>query len=240
VGALLHAFSDLEPELTLGECAERSGLSKSSAHRLLVALAEIGLVERLENSSWQVGGFAVRLAAIRLSHVNLHREVAGPLRALGLQFQAATAFSVPNADDMIYIERTDSPLAFAPNARLGSTAPMWAGAAGRAVLSALDPDKRAARLSTDSWKAQPDQVKESVFKDIDEASARGYAVDKGQFFEGVAGVAVAIGRRNEPVAAISLIVSPDRLTSTLIKEMSEALLELAERASTASHLPVGG
>jgi DNA-binding IclR family transcriptional regulator len=32
---------------------------------------------------------------------------------------------------------------------------MWAGAAGHAVLSALDPDKRAARLSTDSWKAQP-------------------------------------------------------------------------------------
>ena len=145
VGALLRAFSDMEPELTLGECAERSGLSKSSAHRLLAALAEIGLVERLQNSSWRIGGFVVQLAAIRLSHVNLRGEVAGQLRALGLRFQAATAFSVPNGSDMIYIDRTDSPLPFAPNARLGSTAPMWAGAAGRALLSPPPPGHRAAR-----------------------------------------------------------------------------------------------
>jgi DNA-binding IclR family transcriptional regulator len=237
VGALLHTFSDVEPELSLGECAERSGLSKSSAHRLLVALAEIGLVERLENSSWRIGGFAVKLAAIRLSHVNLHTEVAGHLRALGLRFEAATAFSVPNGDDMIYIQRTDSPLPFAPNARLGSRAPMWAGAAGRAVLSALDPDSRAARLSTDSWEAQPDRLKASVRRDIEEASVRGYAVDRGQFFEGVAGVAVALGRRHEPVAAISLIVSLDRLTSSLVKEMGRALLALAKRADPATYLP---
>lgn len=240
IGALLRAFSDAEPQLTLGECATRSGLSKSSAHRLLTALAEIGLVEQLENSSWRVGAFAVRLTAIRLSQVNLHGEVLGQLRALGQRFQAATAFSVPNASDMIYIERTDSPLPFAPNARLGSTAPMWAGAAGRAFLAALDPDARSARLSIPSWKELPDGVKASVLGDIEEASVRGYSIDQGEFFEGVAGLAVALGRPHEPVAALSLILSPDRLTSQLIQEMSTALLDLAKRANAASYLSVSG
>lgn len=238
VGALLRAFSDAEPELTLGECAERSGLTKSSAHRLLAALAEIGLVERMENFSWRVGGFAVQLAAIRLSQVNLRGEVVGQLRALGQRFQAATAFSVPNGSDMIYIERTDSPLPFAPSASLGSTAPMWAGAAGRAVLSAMDSGARAAHLSSPAWDELPGDVRESVQRDIEEASLRGYSIDRGQFFEGVAGVAVPLGRRHEPVAALSLILSPDRLTPSLIAEMGDALIELAKRASAASSLPV--
>jgi DNA-binding IclR family transcriptional regulator len=238
VGALLRAFSDSEPQLSLGECADRSGLTKSSAHRLLASLEEIGLVERLENASWRIGGFVVQLAAIRLSQANLRREVIDQLRALGQRFQAATAFSVPNGPDMIYIERTDGPLPFAPSANLGSTAPMWAGAAGRAVLSAMDAETRASHLSSPAWDELPGDVRESVQRDIEEAALRGYAIDRGQFFEGVAGVAAPLGRRYEPVAALSLILSPDRLTPSLITEMGDALLDLAKRVSAASSLPV--
>lgn len=238
VGALLRAFSDTEAELTLGECAERSGLTKSSAHRLLASLEEIGLVERLENSSWRLGGFVLRLAAVRLSQVDLRAEVISQLRALGQRFQAATAFSVPHGPDMIYIERTDSPLPFAPSASLGSTAPMWAGAAGRAVLSAMDPADRAVHLSSPGWDSLPSDVRDSVLHDIEDASLCGYSIDRGQFFEGVAGVAVPVGRRHQPVAALSLILSPDRLTPALIAEMGETLLGLASRAAAASSVPL--
>jgi DNA-binding IclR family transcriptional regulator len=238
VGALLGAFSDAEAELTLGVCAERARLSKSSAHRLLTSLAGIGLVEQLENANWRVGGFVVQLAAIRLSHLSLRSEVVGSLRALGQYFLAATAFSVPNRHEMIYIERTDSPLPFAPSASLGSTAPMWAGAAGLAVLSAMDTDSRAGALSSPAWGELPIAVRDSVQQDIEEASVRGYSVDRGRFFEGVAGVAVPLGRRHEPVAALSLIFPLERLTPSVAEEMGQALLELAQRADAASMLPV--
>jgi DNA-binding IclR family transcriptional regulator len=238
VGALLRAFSDTEPELTLGECAERSGLTKSSAHRLLASLEEIGLVERLGNASWRLGGFVLRLAAVRLSQVDLRAEVIGQLRALGQRFLAATAFSVPHNTDMIYIERTDSPLPFAPGASLGSTAPMWAGAAGRAVLCAMDPADQAAHLSSPAWDTLPQAVRDNVLQDIEDASLRGYSIDRGQFFEGVAGVAVPVGRRHRPVAAFSLILSPDRMTPVLTAEMGDALIDLARRAGSASSLPL--
>jgi DNA-binding IclR family transcriptional regulator len=236
VGALLRAFTDAEPALTLGECATRSGLTKSSAHRLLASLEDIGLVERLDNSSWRLGGFVLQLAAVRLAQADLRREVVGQLEALGHRFEAATAFSVPRGTDMIYIERTDSPLPFAPSARLGSTAPMWAGAAGRAVLSAMNPETRAVHLCSPEWEQLPGDVRDSVLRDIEEGTGRGYSIDRGQFFEGVAGVAVAVGRR-EPVAALSLIVSPDRLTQPVITQMGDALIDLARRAVAATSLP---
>lgn len=139
VGALLGAFSQERPVLGLAECAERSGLSKSSAHRLLTSLVEIGLLERDAAGNWQIGELPLRLAAIRLSHRNMRLEVVAALVHLGQRFQAATAFSVPNGGEMVYVERTDSVIPFAPSVRLGSTAPMWTGAAGRAVLSLLEP-----------------------------------------------------------------------------------------------------
>jgi DNA-binding IclR family transcriptional regulator len=102
----------------------------------------------------------------------------------------------------------------------------------------MDAEARVAHLSSPAWDELPGEVRDSVQRDIEEASRRGYAIDRGQFSEGVAGVAAPLGRRHEPVAALSLILPPDRLTPSLITEMGDALLDLARRVSAASSLPV--
>lgn len=239
VGALLSAFTEERPELSLGECAERAGLSKSSAHRLLTAMGEIGLVEQIEGARWRIGGLVVRLAAISLSHVDMRAEVTAALRALGQRYQAATAFSVPNGSEMVYVERAESPIPYAPAAKLGSTAPMWGGAAGRAVLAALHPEERAQRLADPAYAALPEDVRTSVERDIADAVATGYSVDWGRTFDEVGGVAVALGRRYEPLAAISLILSPDRLTAELVGEIGQQMRAVADQAVAVSTLPSG-
>ncbi|MDL4774351.1 MULTISPECIES: IclR family transcriptional regulator [Thermomonosporaceae] len=237
VGALLGAFSQERPVLGLAECAERSGLSKSSAHRLLTSLVEIGLLERDAAGNWQIGELPLRLAAIRLSHRNMRLEVVAALVHLGQRFQAATAFSVPNGGEMVYVERTDSVIPFAPSVRLGSTAPMWTGAAGRAVLSLLEPPLREALCDSPEWTALGDGARARITSEVAGAAGRGYSVDRGEFFDGVAGVAVALRRSGEPVAAVSLIVSPERMTPALEREMGEALRHLVDKITRGTTLP---
>src|ERR1700723_2624483 len=53
-GKMLDAFTAEHAELTLTECAEATGLTKSSAHRLLTSLAEIEMVERY-GTRWRLG-----------------------------------------------------------------------------------------------------------------------------------------------------------------------------------------
>ncbi len=208
---MFGAFSLERPELTLTECAEASGLSKSSAHRLLLSMEAVGLVER-DGQRWRLGPRVVWLATVRLGQFDLRREAVSSLRELGKAFRAAAAFSVPHGSDMIYVERQESPEPFAANARLGAVARIWAGGSGRAVLAKMTPDERNARLDVDDWHRLPHETREEVLREVDAAQQRGYATDASLFFDGVAGVAVAVcDMHDHPVAALSVILPPERL-----------------------------
>jgi DNA-binding IclR family transcriptional regulator len=223
VGRILDAFTFEHAELTLTECAQAAELNKTSAYRLLSSLEQVGLVER-HDLRWRLGPKTVRLADVRLGRLELRREAVSHLRELRRIFRAAVAFSVPEGSHMIYLERLDSPDAYGVSARLGGRAPMWAGASGKALLSRLDADDRAARLDVDEWHRLPRDLRERVLREIDEAAARGYAVDRGEFFSGIGGAAVALRDPfGEPVAAISVIVSSEQLDAATERAISTRL-----------------
>jgi DNA-binding IclR family transcriptional regulator len=239
-GQVLDCFTPARPSFTLTECATLAGLTKSSAYRVLTSLEEIGLVERTENQ-WRPGPRAVSLAGVRLGHLDLQRETSPRLRALVQPFRAAVAFAVPDGDQMIYVERHESPDPFAPSARLGSRAPIWAGATGRAVLAALSAEERGQRLRAEEYRRLPAELRRTVLREVELAVERGYAVDAGAFFEGVAGVAVALcGARGEPLAAISIIVTPERLTDDEREAMGARLLEIKHQIEATMNVPIPG
>ena len=205
----------------------RGRADQELAHRLLASLESIGLVERYE-SGWRLGARVVRLATVRLGQIDLRQEASPRLRELGERFRAAVALSVPNGSDMIYIERHDGPDAYSPSARLGGLAPLWAGAAGRAVLARLSPDERARRLSHEGWRGLPTDVQRRVSDEIERAIKRGYAVDSGLFYDGVAGVAAAVcDLHGAPLAALSVITTVERQTEQLEQDMGQAVAAVA-------------
>jgi IclR family pca regulon transcriptional regulator len=223
VDKVLGAFTLERPELTLTECAEASGLTKSSVHRLLLSLEQVGLVER-DGPRWRLGPRVVWLASVRLGQFELRREAVSRLQELGRAFRAAAAFSVPDGPDMIYLERQESPEPFSASARLGGRAPIWAGGSGKAVLSRLSAEERDARLDVEEWHRLPPGTRADVLAEVEAASVRGYSIDPGTFFEGVAGVAVPVcDVHGQPVAALSLIVSPERLRQNRVDVMGRRL-----------------
>jgi DNA-binding IclR family transcriptional regulator len=238
VARILDAFTVERPVLTLTECAEASRLTKSTAYRLLKTLEGVGLAERV-GRSWGVGPKVVALATIRLDRIDVRREVLPRLRELRREFRAAVAFSVPEGSDMIYIERFDSPDAFGVSARLGARAPMWAGGSGKAVLARMDPEERELHLESPDWIALPQDSKRRVLDEIQAASLRGYAVDDGQFFDGIGGVAVAIrDRHDDPVGAMSVIFPRERLTDEFSTHVAYRLLQVVSEIESPSALSV--
>lgn len=242
IGALLATFTREHGARTLTACAAEAGLNKSSAYRLLVSLEAIGLVER-QGTDWRLGPRFVQLANVRLGQMTLRRAAAAQLPRLCETFRASAAFSIPDAHDMVYLDRYDSPEPFAAQARLGARWPLWAGASGLAVLSRLDPAEREQRLASPGWTAQPEEVRAAVVAEIEAASERGYAIDRGDFIEGVAGVAVPVcDEAGRPAAAVALVVSPPRIAAGESARMGAALDELARELapSVASVVHLGG
>ena len=227
-GRILDAVTDDQSGRTLTECAQAADLNKSSAHRLLVSLEAIGLVERRDRS-WRLGPRVVTMASMRLGFVDLRQEALPYLRELRHEFRSAVAFSIPEGSDMIYLERLDSPETLGVSARLGAMARIWAGGSGKAVLAAMDPAERKLRLDSDEWRRLPTAVRHRVLTEVELAAERGYCIDNGEFFNGIGGVAVALRDANEdPAAALSVIVSNEQLTDAYARALAARLRVAAD------------
>lgn len=223
IASVLETFSVDEPVLSLAECARRSGLNKSTTHRMLQSLEEVGLTERTDEG-WQLGETVVRLAMVRLGTLELRQEALRHLRALRETFHAAVSFSVPDGHHMLYLERLDSPDAFGVSARLGSRAPIWSGGSGKALLAALDPAERRERLAAEEWHRLPRDVRERIEADVEFGAEHGYCVDRGEFFDGIGGVAVAVRNlHGDPIAALSVIEPRERLSDERVRQVAERL-----------------
>ncbi len=236
IASVLDTFTVEEPVLSLAECARRCGLNKSTTHRMLLSLEEVGYTERADEG-WRLGPALVGLAMVRLGTLELRREAVRHLRALRDALHASVAFSIPDGHHMLYLERLDSPDAFGVSARLASRAPLWAGGSGRAVLAALAPEERAARLNVDEWHRLPLDVRTRVEDEVEEAAVRGYAIDRGEFFDSIGGVAGAVrDPHGEPIAALSVIEPRERLTDERIALVAERVVqEVAELERAMGH-----
>lgn len=241
VSSIFGAFDRQQPELTLTECAAKTGLTTSSLYRLLTSLEEVRLVERNE-SKWRLGPRVVELAALRLGQFELRREAESHLLGLRDQFNAAVAFSVPDGSEMIYLDRLDSRAAYGVSARLGARAPIWAGGSGKAILAAIRREELDNALADSRWRRLTRGERERILGEVEEARERGFATDNGEFFGGIGGVAVAIrSPSGDPVAALSVVVPRDGLSSDFVERVAESLrasaseLEATLRTSQLQH-----
>lgn len=232
IGRVMDAFTPDRPELTLSQCAEQVGLTKSTVHRLLSSLEAIGLVER-SGRAWRLGERVVSLAATRLAEVDLRSEAVARLRVISREERAAAALSLPEGSALVYVDRVASPGAIGVGARLGARVPLWIGGSGRAFLAQLTPEAAERRLDDPGFHALPPAARELVREDVAAARERGYCVDTGVFYDGIGGVCVAVPNlAGEPIAVLSVIVPTDRLGPDDAERIAGRLLAARDQLAT--------
>jgi len=135
---LLDLYFTGDIELTIREMARRSGIPKSTTHRLVGELVAWGALERGKNG--------IRLGArlFELGHlVPLHRtlrEIAGPY-AHGLnQFTHLTSnLAVRDGHEIVYVETVARQSLRGRNSRAGGRMPLHCTALGKAILAYSEP-----------------------------------------------------------------------------------------------------
>ena len=143
---------------------------------------------------------------------------------------------------LVYTDVLESPLRFRMGGARGERAPLSSTALGRAVLAALAPDERTSLLED----ANPGPLTErtivdrsALTKEIDAASARGWAVEHGETELGVSCFGAALlGPSGRPVGAISISVPDARLGPKREQRLGAAIVKVAQAIMSA--LPEGG
>ena len=233
---VLGSFSQSRRVLTLSELARRSGLPKSTVHRVLSMLIDLRAVERVD-LGYRMGlrmfamgscSSEVALRDLALPHLEQLRRVTGQTVHL----------AVADGTDVVYLEKLSGPRMAATPAVVGGRLPATTTGVGKALLAFgagyFDPTAPLERRTTMSI-AHP----ESVLAALAEIKRTGLAWDREEAVSGLACVAVPVVVGSQAVAAVS-VAYPAQLGSgqALVHPLREAAGSIA-RAMAASKDVVG-
>jgi len=146
VQAVDHAIDVLDViagdnrSLTLSEIARKTGLSKPSAHHMLVTLESRHFVMREPDSPrYRLGWALYELGANVVRNVNLSRVARPYLDRLSAQTGESTLLGILDNDSVLYLDRGEAPGGLTMVADAGRRGSLHATASGKVLLAFGDP-----------------------------------------------------------------------------------------------------
>jgi DNA-binding IclR family transcriptional regulator len=195
-------------ELSSAEIAELIGEPLSSVYRLLQSLIGIGWIDR----GWRRGTYRLGLLLLTVGsrledHIDIRESARPTLRRLLDEIGVTTFLCVRREARAVCVERLEGQAVQSLAMQLGSSLPLYAGAAPRSLLAFLPAAEQHAVLKVRTGQAgdppRPDSA--AIEADIDEVRRRGYAVSDGDVTPGIAALGAPVfNHRGELAAAISI------------------------------------
>lgn len=227
---ILDLLGEAEDGVGITEVAEKMGIDKGSASRLIATLARYGYAEKdLSTRRFHLGPMVVSLSRVMLQR-NPLRETAKPyLRQLMEQTGECSHLAVAAQGKVLYIDQVESPATLRVNAQVGKIAPMHCTALGKALLAFGDYEVTeplesfTARTITDPGmlRAQLDQVRK-----------QGYAVDDEEYDYGVRCISVPVfDFREKVVGSIGVSGPAARMTLERLPEMARVVMAVGQLLS---------
>jgi DNA-binding IclR family transcriptional regulator len=139
--ALLEAFDDGSPALTLSELARRTGLVKSTVLRLAASLERSAFLQRRDDGGYRLGPALSRLGARYQAAFDLGEHVTPVLEQLAADTGESASFYVREGGVRVCLHRVHSMrhqlLHFV---RVGTQFDYHTGASGQVIRAFTDPD----------------------------------------------------------------------------------------------------
>jgi DNA-binding IclR family transcriptional regulator len=207
ISLVLDAFEG-PGRLTLAQIVRRTGLPRSSAHRMLERLVQLRWLRR-SGRDYELGMRLVELGSLAVHQDRLVRA-AGPLlaelhRATGLVVHLA----VLDGPDVVYLEKVGDRMIGALPTRVGARQPAHCTAVGKAILAYSDED---AAVDLQARKTKYSIASSSQLAvELAKVRAHGVAFEREESLPGFGCVAAPIGSLGEAVAAVSVCGPMNRM-----------------------------
>jgi IclR family acetate operon transcriptional repressor len=228
---LLEVLADDDDGYRLVDIAARSGLSTSTAHRLLTTLEQRQFVHfERETSLWYVGVRCFSVGASFARRRNIATVALPLMRRLRDHSGESINLGIADQGDIVFVNQVESREQMRAMGKLGFRAPLHGTAMGQAILAAMPEDDVLQYLRTyglpkltNNTIARASRLHET----LGEVRRAGYAIDDEQNAMGLRCIAAAIcDELGQPLAAISLVGPTQR-----IKHADFAALGAAVRAA---------
>jgi IclR family pca regulon transcriptional regulator len=202
---VIRAFDADHPRRTLSEVARHTDLTRATARRFLLTLAELGYV-RTDGSVFWLTPRVLELGYSYLSSLSLP-ELAGPhLEALAEKVRESSSVSILDDGDVVYVARVPVRRIMTVSINIGTRLPAYATSMGRVLLAGLPPDDLDTYLErahltalTERTVLTPQQLR----TELDRVREAGYSIVDQELEAGLRSLAAPI--RDESGAVIAAV-----------------------------------
>jgi DNA-binding IclR family transcriptional regulator len=230
---LLDVLARYGEPVSLKFLAADTGLHPSTAHRILSALTEHGLAEKVGGSGWQLGAKLLQLGHRVRAGSDVRREARPIMDWLRDQIGESVNLTLREGDEVVYVERSTPARAIRVEQVIGSRAPLHVTAVGKLMLAedgAKGVRGYAMRSGMPRYTRNTMTDAEALISAVRKDTRRGYALDNEEAEIGVGciGVLIRDGGGNA-VAGLSVSAPIERRKEDWIALVTEAGRRISER-----------
>lgn len=232
---LLKAFDDDHPAWGLSDLARRTGLNKTTAHRLLAALEREGMVTRAADGERYVLGPEIVVLGGRALRGNDLRAVARPeLERLAEGTRETASLEILSAGEMLVIDEIVGGHLMSGVPDLGSRWPLHASSTGLVTLAFL-PEDRAFELLPATLPLITHRTPTSraaLWAELAAARERGYSIADETLEVGLVAIAAPVfDHDGRALGALSIAGPKLRVTAECVPLIGERVRAAAARVS---------
>jgi DNA-binding IclR family transcriptional regulator len=220
--------------VSLAELSAILGMPKSSTHRYLATLIELGLAERNNLDRFQLGTKVIELAGSFLAKSDLRNESQPILTELAEKSGETIHLAIPSGIEVVYIAKVESRHAWGMLSHIGSRLPMYCTALGKAILAFNDKGLYQDMLAEPLKSLTPKTITspQALEAELDFIRSHGFAIDDEENETGICCVGAPIfDYTGCAIAAISISGPRERMNRERCIQFGPLLRDAALRIS---------
>lgn len=227
----IAAWLQLEGSITVTEAANRLGVARSTAHRLLAMLVYRDFALHEDSGEYRAGPVLELAGASHSATARLREASLGPIEALVARIGETANLIIRTGDTARFVASVECSQALRVGNREGMVFPAHRVAGGRVLLAELDDAALAALYAPERYADRPDERPdvERLLKDLARIRKSGFAVNQGVSERGLVAVGRAVpGPDGAGIAGLSISMPSVRYTPQDLPRLDAALRDAAQ------------
>jgi DNA-binding IclR family transcriptional regulator len=195
--------------LTLAQVVTRTGLPRSSTHRILEHLVKIRWLHR-EGNSYRLGLGVLELGTLAVHQHQLRKAALPYLHELQSRTGMVVHLAVLDGPEIVYLDKIGGRFGMSIPSRIGGRQPAHFTAAGKALLAEAGDDVLDAVLTAapDARTSRSIIGEQPLRRELRRVSERGVAFDREESAPGIGCVGVPVGAPGMPAEAAVSVCGP--------------------------------
>jgi IclR family transcriptional regulator, pca regulon regulatory protein len=238
--AILACFSPERPIRGIADLADELGMSRSTTHRYVVTLVELGYLEQGAQRKYRLGLRVTDLGMSALSSMSLRDHAHPYLEELRRETNFTVSLAILDGPEVLYVDRLrgsrqdQHKIDF--DVHVGSRLPAYCTAIGKILLANLpEAEQKAVIGEIEFSKHGPNAIssRKALKAELESLIDESVAVDDEEFSADVQAIAAPIrSSGGEVVAAVNLAAARSMITvNDLVVSLSPHLISTASRIS---------